>query len=151
MTKKTLRELLVQLGVATTAFAPQGEAVASTDSAPETAEISDDILTAEMRKALGHHSPLNRVEALCDFAVAENPRVRLIVARALELLPHSSPVLLAIEHLVADPSAEVRKAAARASWAQLPHAPYAYFRLLERLAHDPSVEVREVARVPLLR
>ncbi len=91
-------------------------------------------------------SPSERVEVVCDFAVAEAPAERLAMARALS---SRVPVLvadLALQELATDTVPEIRAAALRAAQQRLEEGPATYRRLAEERITDSDRNVRRAAR-----
>ena len=91
-------------------------------------------------------SPAERVELVCNFAVAETPAERLALARALS---SRVPVLvadLAIEQLANDDDPEIRAAAIRAGLQRIDEHPQIYRRLATERAADSDRNVRRAAK-----
>jgi hypothetical protein len=104
-----------------------------------------------LSRALYLASPAERIEVVCNFAIAEAPAERLAMARALS---SSVPVLvadLALQQLASDAQPEIRAAALRAALNRLEEDPATYRRLAEELVTDSDRNVRRAARRLLAR
>lgn len=91
-------------------------------------------------------APVERVEIVCRWTVAEDERERTAIARALAA---SVPVFvadLAIPELARDPSPNVRAAVVQAVHGHFNEDPRRYGPILAQLAQDPDASVRESAR-----
>lgn len=90
-------------------------------------------------------APVERVEIVCRWTVAEDERERTAIARALA---GSVPVFvadLAIPELARDRSPSVRAAVVQAVHAHFAEDPRRYGAILAELSHDPDTTVRDAA------
>jgi hypothetical protein len=87
-------------------------------------------------------SPIDRIEIVCRWTIAEDPRKRLTVARALALPTQVFVADLAIRELAGDSNVEVRAAAARAARVHALGDPAGFEQILSELAADPAAAVR---------
>jgi hypothetical protein len=87
-------------------------------------------------------SPMERVEIVCRWTVADDASARLTVARALSLATQVLVRDLALGELARDADAEVRAAAARAARAHFDSDPKGYGAILAHLGRDPVEAVR---------
>lgn len=101
---------------------------------------------AALGRVLELATPMERIEIVCRWTVAEAACERLAVARALALPTRVFVADLAIGELARDPSPDVRAAAARAAQAHAPSDPRGFARILADLAQDPARVVRSAAR-----
>lgn len=101
---------------------------------------------AALGQVLELASPMERIEIVCRWTVAEDARQRLSVARALALPIQVFVTDLAIGVLSRDANAEVRVAAARAARVHARVDPRGFAQILEQLSSDPVPSVRAAAR-----
>jgi len=95
---------------------------------------------------LGLLTPLERLELACDWAVAEQPELRLAVAQALAV-PHPFPASdLVLSNLVNDRVHPVRAAALRSASTRFELDPAALRGIAELALHDSNRAVRTAAR-----
>lgn len=97
---------------------------------------------------------LDRTNLACKWSTSRQPDQRLAVARALAVeVDRTRDVLgaeLCIEHLIADPAPDIRRAAAHAAWTRLRHEPTVYAPLLTALLDDPDPTIAEIANLARL-
>jgi hypothetical protein len=101
---------------------------------------------AALGQVLELASPMERIEIVCRWTVAEDARQRLSVARALALPIQAFVTDLAIGVLSRDANAEVRVAAARAARIHARADPGGFAQILAQLSSDPVPSVRAAAR-----
>src|SRR5688500_8768453 len=101
---------------------------------------------AALGQVLELASPMERIEIVCRWTVAESAAERLTVARALSLPIQAFVTDLAIGVLSRDANAEVRVAAARAARTHARVDPHGFAQILAQLASDPVLSVRAAAR-----
>jgi HEAT repeat protein len=90
--------------------------------------------------------PLQRLEVACEWAVADEPNVRLAMAHALATA-HAIPAAdLVLTHLVYDPVHQIRMAALRAASLRFELDAPTLRAVAEPVLHDPDRRVREAAR-----
>ena len=95
-------------------------------------------------------SPVERVELVCRWTLADDARERVALARALSL---PTPVFVAdlvVSELARDADHEVRAAAARALRTHFRADPERFARLASELMSDPHPSVRSAAQEPTL-
>lgn len=101
---------------------------------------------AGLGRMLELSSPVERVELVCRWTLAEHVRERVALARALAL---PTPVFVAdlvVAELARDADHEVRAAAARAVRTHFRSDPQRFAQLAARLLDDPQDAVRVAAR-----
>jgi hypothetical protein len=101
---------------------------------------------AALGQVLELASPMERIEIVCRWTVAEDACQRLSVARALALPIQAFVTDLAIGVLSRDANAEVRVAAAHAARTHARVDPRGFAQILAELASDPVPSVRAAAR-----
>jgi hypothetical protein len=101
---------------------------------------------AALGQVLELASPMERIEIVCRWTVAEDARQRLSVARALALPIQAFVTDLAIGVLSRDANADVRVAAARAARTHARTDPSGFAQILAQLSTDPDLSVRAAAR-----
>lgn len=94
--------------------------------------------------ALSEVTPLSATHLATTWALSEDPVRRMAIARALEWQFPLFGDAIIIEHLAADPDAEVRAAIVRAAWTR--RAAGGDRGVLAKLADDADPEVRAIAR-----
>ena len=101
---------------------------------------------AALGQVLELASPMERIEIVCRWTVAESAAERLTVARALSLPTRVFVADLAIGELAQDPNPDVRAAAARAARSHAQSDPDGFEQILSELSQDPERVVRAAAR-----
>ena len=139
-----LRALVSNLTIAGLATAAPATALAATEPAPAT-----DPEARGLAQRLAHLPSIESMGAAAELALSPDLHERQALAQALAWsfpLPGEQAV---IEHLAADPSPDVRAAAARAAWVR--RSPMLDQRVLHRLLGDEDPEVRAAAWLAVSR
>jgi hypothetical protein len=112
------------------------------DGSPKVAAAAANGLTRMLYLA----SPAERIELVCNFAIADAPAERLAMARALS---SRVPVLvadLALQQLSSDAEPEIRATALRSAQQRMKEDPATYRRMAEERITDSDRTVRRAAR-----
>ncbi|HET9956754.1 MAG TPA: HEAT repeat domain-containing protein [Polyangiaceae bacterium] len=102
-----------------------------------------------LERALAVMHPGQRIELLCQWATANQPNQREVLARALLNHVHTPVSDFVIDTLATDERPHTRLHAARAAAQHYSRSPAQYAETLSRLARDADARVARAARVGL--